>query len=196
VVGRTDSPPDGVAGILSVPFLVPGETHPRSAGYKKSTDADAMTSRYLICVLLVGCTAGPKSAPPPDAGGETEHTQEDVSGRCIREATVTVHVENGSGSDVAIAFGAYAPTRAAPAMSRTTYRVPRYYLQGYITLRIERGGLEVSPAPPVATEFVVCNDATLVIGPRPRYSFFYGDLLRRPTRTPESDDPDSTSVGR
>jgi hypothetical protein len=103
---------------------------------------------------------------------------------------VTVHVDNQSSMDVQISFGAYTPGRAAPGLTRTSYQVGRTYLQSDIRLRIARGGLEVGTPPPIPTEFVVCNDATLIIGPRPRFSFFYGDLVRSPSRNP---DPDSSA---
>jgi len=155
-----------------------------------------MIVRLLPLLLLLGCAAGGAPAPSPEATADSDQVDHVVSRTCLREATVTVHVQNGSGSDVAIAFGSYTPVRAAPAMSRTTYRVPRYHLQGQIRLRIERGGLELSPAPPIATEFVVCNDATLIIGPRPRYSFFYGDLIRQlEPRRKDDERPDTTTGG-
>lgn len=157
-----------------------------------------MTPRLLILLLLPGCAAGGAPSSAPEAAADSGEVEEYVRPACQRDATVTVHVENSSGFDVAIAFGTYKPVRIAPSMSRTTYRIPRYYLQDYIRVRIARGGLEVSPPPPVATEFVVCNDATLIIGPRPSYSFFYGDVLQRPQPKPkqqEEERPDTTSVG-
>lgn len=163
-------------------------------GRRTRRNVDSMTPRLLILVLVFGCAPAPDPAPVTATAAESQQVEEDQGRGCRREATVTVHVENRSGTDVSITFGSYAPVRAAPAFSWTTYQVPRYHLQGYIRLRIERGGLEVGTPPSVATEFVVCNDATLIIGPRPRYSFFYGDLLPRPARAPERDDDDSVDT--
>jgi hypothetical protein len=159
-------------------------------------ETDAMLGRLVPVLLLLGCAAGGAPAPSPEAAVDSDQVDETVSRTCLREATVTVHVENRSGSDIAIAFGTYAPVRAAPALSRTTYRVPRNYLEDYIRLRIAGGGLAVSTPPPVATEFVVCSDATLIIGPRPRYSFFYGDLIRQlEPRRKDDEPPDTTTTG-
>lgn len=91
---------------------------------------------------------------------------------------VTVHVHNTSSMDMGIRFGPYAPSRVAQGFGWTTYGVPRHYLKPDIRLRIARGGLQVDVPPPVATEPVTCNDATLIIGPRPRYSYFYGSAPR------------------
>ncbi len=67
--------------------------------------------------------------------------------------------------------------RAAGGGARGATSAPT--LSNDIQLRIERGGLQLGTPPPVATdEHVVCNDATLIIGPRLQYSFFYGDKLR------------------
>jgi hypothetical protein len=98
-------------------------------------------------------------------------------------------VDNQSSFDVQIVFGSYAPARAAPGFSRTTYDVVRTYLQSSIVLRIARGGVAVERPTVIPTEFVVCNDATLIIGARPSTSFFYGDLVRTPAprRPPKSD---------
>ena len=96
---------------------------------------------------------------------------------------VTVLVDNRSSFDVWIAFGPWRPARAATGFARTTYAVSRSYLENYdIVVGIERGGLAVRPPAQVQTEWVICNDATLVIGSRPEYSFFYGDRLREPVR--------------
>ena len=69
------------------------------------------------------------------------------------------------------------PARLALGFTRTIYQVPRAPLQGAAGIDIEHGGLQIGTPPPVPTEPVVCNVATLVIGARPRYSVFYGDAL-------------------
>ena len=62
---------------------------------------------------------------------------------------------------------------------RAAGRKKRSYLSNDIQLRIERGGLQLGTPPPVATDDqVVCNDATLIIGRRQQYRFYYGDKLR------------------
>jgi hypothetical protein len=113
--------------------------------------------------------------PEDAAEGARAAAQQD--GVCERRSTVTVHVENNSSMDVAISFGSYTPARAAAGFSRTTYDVARANLQGSIGLRIMRGGVQQGAPPRVPTEAVVCNDATLIIGAQPSYSFFYGDVL-------------------
>jgi predicted alpha/beta superfamily hydrolase len=103
---------------------------------------------------------------------------------CERRSTVTVHVNNTSSADVQITFGSYRPARAALGLSRSTYSVTRANLRNSIQLRIARGGLQIGTPPPVPTEDVICNDATLIIGPDLRSSFFYGSLVAAPSRKP------------
>jgi hypothetical protein len=134
--------------------------------------------RMLGLLLFLGCATAHDPASLPEDTTDRESPVHEPDGKCERRATVTVHVDNRSSMDVQISFGPYTPARAAQGLSRTTYEVSRYYLEGYIRLRIARGGLQVGTTPPVLTEPVVCNDATLIIGPRPRYSFFYGDEPR------------------
>ena len=138
-----------------------------------------MLARLLGLVLLFGCatTRGPVPVSPDSSSAEGALDQ-----ACQRKAAVTVHVVNESSFDIEISFGGYMSHRAVEGFSRTTYRVPRYYLENPIRLRIARGGLEVDQPPPVHPEPVYCNDATLVIGPRPSYSYFYGDLVEVPPR--------------
>lgn len=136
-----------------------------------------MIPRLFPVLFLVGCAAS--RTPAPVAGGVVgdEPAVEADSAGCARQANVNVLVDNQSSMDVQITFGPYTAARIAQGFTQTSYSVPRYYLQGPIQVRIARGGLEVSDPPPIPTEFVVCNDATLVIGPRPAYSFFYGDRI-------------------
>jgi hypothetical protein len=136
-----------------------------------------MTPRVLALFFLIGCATAPDPAPPPDDPADDDSAALEQDGVCELNATVTVRVDNRSSMDVQITFGPYAPARAAEGFSRTTYRVARPYLQNPIRLEIARGGLQVGTPPPVATEQVVCNIATLVIGSRPRYAIFYGDAL-------------------
>lgn len=155
--------------------------------------------RTLALVLLglsaglVACASGRDPAPTPGSGGEEGVSGDDrVSGgdgTCARRGMVTVHVDNRSSFDVWIAFGPWTPARAATGFARTTYAVSRALLETYdIVVGIERGGLAVRPPARVQTEWVICNDATLVIGSRPEYSFFYGDLLREPKRDVDRDE--------
>lgn len=132
--------------------------------------------RIVGLLVFFGCAANP--APQPEDLSDAERAALGTDQVCERRGTVTVHVDNKSSLDVQIAFGSYAPTRAAPGFSLTRYRVPRYHLGNPIRLRIARGGLQVTTPPPVPTEHVVCNDATLVIGSQLRYSTFYGEKLR------------------
>jgi hypothetical protein len=139
-----------------------------------------MMPRLLGLLLLAGCAAGRTPAPAAEAATEEAQAVDEQPERCRRQANVTVHVDNRSSMDVQIAFGQYTPPRAAPGFSQTTYSVSRYDLESRIRLRIVGGGLEIGTPPSIATEPVACNDATLIIGPRPRYSFFYGDLVVAP----------------
>ncbi len=133
----------------------------------------------LLLLWVAGCASTRKPRPPAEDETEREQAPVERDGACEWRSTVTVHVDNQNSADVKIWFGYYTPARAAPGLSQTTYRVPRSYLSNDIQLRIERGGLQLGTPPPVATDqHVVCNDATLIIGPRLQYSFFYGDKLR------------------
>ena len=157
-----------------------------------------MKLSLLGLLLTLGCA--PSQPPPPapkvpaeEAAARVDSVDErDV--RCAWEAMVTVLVVNKSTMDVQIAFGPYRPVRPAQGLSRTTYRVARDHLRSNIRLRIAHGGLQVSTPPPVPTEQVVCNDATLVIGSQPRYSFFYGDdFLDGPRGTGKTEGADTAS---
>ena len=144
-----------------------------------------MLRRALVGLLFLGC------ATARDPARQDERTDDEVAAAaetdtCIRTATVTVRVDNESSLDVRIVFGPYSPVRIADGFSRTTYEVPRAYLRYAVRLEIARGGLQVGTPPPVPTEQVVCNIATLVIGASPRYSVFYGDELFAPQPDPES----------
>jgi hypothetical protein len=148
----------------------------------------------LALPLFAGCATGGDPARPSDDEAELDRMAEELDDSCRRRAAVTVHVDNRSSFDVSISFGSYAPARPALGFARTTYAVPRTYLEGRnILLRIERGGLSVERPAVIQTEYVVCNDATLLIGSRPRYSFFYGDLFEKPTPGTEDDAGDGAS---
>jgi len=150
-----------------------------------------MTRRLLALVLVVGCASHQRAATTPADSTAQVDAAAAASGVCLRQAAVTVHVLNRGSSDVQISFGAYTPARAAQGFSSTTYKISRSYLTGAIQLRILRGGLQIGGPARITTEPVVCNDATLVIGPEPRISFFYGDLIREPAG--KKTKPDSTS---
>jgi hypothetical protein len=130
-----------------------------------------MMYRLFGLVLVLGCAAGRRSAPEPELAA----TGSDSA--CVWQGIVTVHVQNTGSADVEISFGSYTPVRAAPGLSRTTYDVSRSHLQGSILLRIARGGLQTGGPARVATEPVICNDATLIIGADLRSSFFYGGRI-------------------
>jgi hypothetical protein len=147
----------------------------------------------LGLLLFLGCATAQDPEPQQEDPTDSEGAAADADGGCERRAVVTVHVRNGSSMDVQIAFGPYTPARASEGFSRTTYDVPRSYLEKNIRLRIARGGLQLGPPTQVFTEPVVCNDATLVIGSRPRYSFFYGDALVGISREEEGDEAESGS---
>ena len=149
-----------------------------------------MMSRLLGLAILAGCAAGRGAAPAPDAAAAADSAvpYEDV---CDRRVAVTVHVDNQSSFDVEISFGGYTAARAAPGFARTTYTVARSYLTSTIRLRIARGGVATEGPAVIPAEYVVCNDATLIIGSRPSTSFFYGDLVLPPTRDRPREPPDS-----
>jgi len=150
-----------------------------------------MTRRVLALAMVLGCATHQSASTSPADSTARADAAAAASGVCLREAAVTVHVVNRGSADVQISFGAYTAARAAQGFSSTTYKVSRSYLNGAIQLRILRGGLQIGGPARISTEYVVCNDATLVIGADPRISFFYGDLVREPTGRPAK--PDSTS---
>ena len=146
-------------------------------------------TRYFLglLALLGGCASAPDPGPDgaPEAGSESEIAGDRTSAAedlvCRRNATVTVRVVNRSTMDLRIGFGSYRPARAADGFSRTTYQIARYHLQGPIRLEVLRGGTQVGGPATIQTEPVFCNDATLVIGSRPEYSIFYGDVILEPS---------------
>jgi hypothetical protein len=149
-----------------------------------------MTRRLLGLILLLGCATRRGESPAPADSLDAAATP----GVCLRQAAVTVHVVNQGSADVQIAFGPYAPARAAHGFSSTTYKVARSYLNYAIELRILRGGVQLGGPARISTEPVVCNDATLIIGPEPRISFFHGDRIPAPAGTPARSDSTSDST--
>ncbi len=154
----------------------------------------------FVPLLLFGCASGRDPGSADEGGPDGERPPGEAGARseapCVRRASVTVWVDNRSSLDVQIVFGPYAPARPALGFARTTYAVPRFYLETYnILVRIDRGGLAVERPAVVPTEFIVCNDATLLIGARPQYSFFYGDLLREPKRKEKGEDGNEDGDG-
>ena len=130
--------------------------------------------------------------PSPDAVPTAEDLAQDLTEDgdstaaedlyCVRNATVTVRVDNQSSMDLQITFGSYRPARVAEGFSRTTYQIARFHLQHSVRLEVLRGGTQVGGPAVIATEPVFCNVATLVIGAAPQYSIFYGDALREPKK--------------
>lgn len=176
----------------------------RSESASRSVAACALILALLA--LQVGCasTQEPETDPPAATasteGGltaESDGNSEEVL-RCVREATVTVRVDNRSSYDIQIRFGSYRPSRVALGFSRTTYQIARYYLERSVELVILRGGSQSGGPAVIPTEPIFCNVATLVIGASPEYSIFYGDFLREPIRGDVGDEgetpADSTST--
>jgi hypothetical protein len=151
-----------------------------------------MPPRLLGLALVFGCASGQHPAPEPRDSTAAESLAVELDEACRPEATVIVHVENQSSTDMEITFGPYTAARATEGFSQATYRVPRTYLRQDILLRV-RGGLQVNPPSRIPTEHVVCNDATLIIGPRPSNSFFYGDLVDLPPPRRQKHDTTGTS---
>jgi len=141
-----------------------------------------MIPRTLVVFLFLGCASAQDTAPLSEDPTNDEGAGLEQDYVCVREATVTVRVDNQSSMDMQITFGSYRAARAAEGFSRTTYNIPRVHLQGSVRIQILRGGLQVGPAPLIQTEPVFCNIATLVIGAQPSYSIFYGDALMKPAR--------------
>lgn len=133
---------------------------------------------FLGCLTLACATLGCAPAPLPDDLTDAEKAAVRSDKICELKATVTVRVDNQSSTAIRIAFASYSPSRPVQAFSRATYQVSRVNLKSSIRLQIAAGGLQVGTPPPVQTEPVICNDATLVIGGGVRYAFFYGDALR------------------
>ena len=148
----------------------------------------------LLVALLPGCASAPETGPQATPETAPDSTATEVL-RCVREATVTVRVDNRSSFDIQIRFGSYRPSRVALGFSRTTYQIARYYLERSVELVILRGGAQQGGPAVIPTEPVFCNVATLVIGASPEYSIFYGDVLREPIRGEIEEAPaDSTST--
>ncbi len=163
----------------------------------------SMMPRVLVLFLVLGCatTHDPGSQPEDPAEDESATAAEESTDKvCVRDATVTVRVENQSSMDLQITFGSYRAARPAEGFSRTTYNIPRVHLQSHVRIQVLRGGLQVGEPPLIQTEPVFCNIATLVIGSRPHYSIFYGDELLVPSANDRNEEeegeeapPDSTS---
>jgi len=147
----------------------------------------------LPLLFLVGCASGRSPTPTPADSTAAADAAAAREGVCNRTAAVTVHVDNQSSMDVEISFGLYTPHRAALGFAQTTYRVARNYLTQSIRLKVVRGGLQIGGPATIPTEYVVCNDATLLIGSSPQHSFFYGDALRVLTPRDKRDPGDTTS---
>jgi len=155
-----------------------------------SPSAAARTLILALLTLQVGCASAPEQETDPPAtatstdaapAAESDGTSTEAL-RCVREATVTVRVENRSSYDIQIRFGSYRPSRVALGFSRTTYQIARYYLERSVELVILRGGAQQGGPAVIPTEPIFCNVATLMIGASPEYSVFYGDFLREPIR--------------
>ena len=135
----------------------------------------------LVLALLTGCASSPEAGPAASSTAADTSIAADTP-LCEREATVTVRVDNKSSFDIRIAFGSYRPARLADGFSRTNFQVARHLLRYDLRLEIIRGGLQVGPPAMIQTEPIFCNVATLVIGSRPEYSFFYGDEWNTPKK--------------
>lgn len=155
-----------------------------------SRSAATRTLFLALLTLLAGCASTPEPGTDPPAGTasteaafaeEGDSTSAGVL-RCVREATVTVRVDNKSSYDIQVRFGSYRPSRVALGFSRTTYQIARYHLERSVELVILRGGSQKGGPAVIPTEPVFCNAATLVIGASPEFSIFYGDFLREPIR--------------
>ncbi len=154
--------------------------------------APPRTLVLTLLALLAGCASAPETVPDPspDAVPTAEDLAQDLTEDgdstaaedlyCVRNATVTVRVDNQSSMDLRVTFGSYRPARVAEGVSRTIYQIARIYLQHSVRLEVLRGGTQVGGPAVIPTEPVFCNVATLVIGARPQYSIFYGDALREP----------------
>lgn len=152
--------------------------------------------RFSLLGLLVIAGCATRQAPPPAPEAPADEAaagEADSAPRCAWEAMVNVVVVNKSTMTMGIRFGPYGPARPALGLSRTTYRVARDHLRYSIRVWISQGGLETSWAPPIPTEHVVCNDATLIIGSRPRFSFFYGDVFLDDAQEEEKEGADTLS---
>ena len=173
---------------------------------RSAASATLALALLTLLTLLAGCASTPESETDPAAGTTSteaalaevgDSNSAEVPG-CVREATVTVRVDNKSSYDIQVRFGSYRPSRVALGFSRTTYQIARYHLQRSVELVILRGGSQLGGPAVIPTEPVFCNSATIVIGGSPEYSIFYGDFLREPVREDvgeEGETPaDSTST--
>lgn len=163
----------------------------RPIGTNVGANVQSMMPRALVVFLFLGCASAQDTAPLSEDVADDEDAALEQDHACVREATVTVRVENQSSMDLQITFGSYRAARAAEGFSRTTYNIPRVYLQDYVRIQILRGGLQTGPAPLIPTEPVFCNIATLVIGAQPSYSIFYGDELKEPARKSRTEEEEA-----
>lgn len=96
--------------------------------------------------------------------------------RCKNDGRVTLLVENRNPGDVQTSLRRY----VFQGLKTDSIVVDRYSLSRPIYLRIVRGGMNRSGTPPVDTENVSCDHATLIIGDPLSQSYFFGaDVLRR-----------------
>ena len=178
----------------------------QSGNEPAARSAAARTLVLALLTLLAGCASTPEQETDPAATATSTEAAPAAESygpstealRCVREATVTVRVENRSSYDIQVRFGSYRPSRVALGFSRTTYQIARYHLERAVELVILRGGAQQGGPAVIPTEPVFCNVATLVIGASPEYSIFYGDFLREPIRGKVGEEgetpPDSTST--
>ena len=135
----------------------------------------------LGLVLVIGCggTSMPSGQSPQDS---VPAAQDSVANpQCVQQPMVTVHIENQGSYSIGIFFGSsQARTSVGPAET-TEYEVSRSHLLSPIRLSAW-GGLTGDPPVSIRTAPVACNDAILVIGPRPSDSYFIGNVpVKRPS---------------
>lgn len=179
--------------------------------------AAAVVAAVGSALVLAACASSPepepdlRTGPAVEAGADSTIASEEAAevretadldrleeeldeNVCVREATVTVRVWNEGSAAVRLRFGPYAPARITEAFSRTTYNVPRPYLDRAVRIEVARGGLQVGGPAYIQTEVVVCNIATLVIGGNPRYSVFYGDVIYEPSDLREAQEEEEEAA--
>lgn len=131
-------------------------------------EANPAITGMLGLVLVIGCagTSVPSGQSPKDSVPNPP---------CVRQPKVTVHIENQNSHSIGVFFGSSQAKTSVGPFSTTEYEVARFHLESPIRLGAF-GGLTGPPAS-IRTEPVVCNDARLVIGPRPSDSYFIGNVL-------------------
>ena len=138
-------------------------------------EANPAITGMLGLGLVIGCAG--TSVPSGQSPKDSVPAAPEVNPRCVRQANVTVRIENQSSYSIGVFFGSHQAQPLVEPFSTTEYKVTRFSLESAIRLEIRAGGLITRGPASIRTEPVVCNDATLVIGSQLSLSYFIGNVL-------------------